>query len=81
MFLTEIKEKYNEKTARFIDEGINTYSEIASRYKILKDLYPYMEPREHEIKQKEQCIATVKELMILESKAFITIKEIYASIL
>jgi hypothetical protein len=79
-FLSKIKGKFIDKTVQLIDEGLNTYSEVASRYKILKDMYPYMEPREREIKHKEQSVAIVKELMTIEQKAFTTLKEIYASI-
>ncbi|MBP1993057.1 hypothetical protein [Paenibacillus eucommiae] len=79
-FLTEIKDRLTETTARLIDEGIHIYSEIAARYKILRDMYPYMEPRESEIKQKAQCAAIIEELMELERNALATIKEIYASI-
>jgi hypothetical protein len=79
-FLSEIKGKFIDKTAQLIDEGLNTYSEVASRFKILKEMYPFEEPREHEIKDKEQCVAIVKELMTLERNAFTTLKEIYASL-
>lgn len=80
-FLSEIKGKFIDIPGQLINEGINAYSEIASRYKILKEMYPYVEPPEREIKQKEQCLAIVKELKTLERKAFITIKEIYVSII
>ncbi|MBS4201162.1 hypothetical protein KHA93_16100 [Bacillus sp. FJAT-49732] len=77
-FLTEIKEKVPSINEQLIDEAISTYSEISSRYKILNSMYPYEEPPVVEMKDKEQCIAIVKELMSLEEKAMTTLKEIHA---
>lgn len=80
-FLTEMKGKFVDINARLIDEGISTYSEISSRYQILRDMYPYEEPPVREIKEKEQCVAIVQELMALERKSMTTIKEIYSSLI
>ena len=79
-FLTEMKGKVLGLSDQTIDEGINKYNEIALKYKLLKELYPYEEPRQSEINQKEQCITIVKELYQLEKDCFKLIKEIYARI-
>ncbi|RAV23219.1 hypothetical protein [Paenibacillus contaminans] len=77
-FLTELKSKPLEINERLIDEGIQIYSEISSKYKALRDMYPYEEPPVREIKEKERCVAIVSELMTLERSALTTIKEIHA---
>ncbi|WP_219834125.1 hypothetical protein [Paenibacillus sp. R14(2021)] len=77
-FLTQLKGRITGLNEQMIDEGINIYSEVASRYKILKEMYPYEEPRQSEIKQKEQCITIVKELYQLERYCFKFLKEIHA---
>jgi hypothetical protein len=79
-FFEEIKENIIGLSYEMIDEGINRYNEVASKFKILKEMYPYEEPPRREIKQKEQCIAIVKELYQLEKDCFELIKEIHASI-
>lgn len=40
-------------------------------------MFPYEEPPDREIKEKERCAAIVRELMNLEKKALTTIKEIH----
>ncbi|MCJ8007097.1 hypothetical protein ACFFF5_06285 [Lederbergia wuyishanensis] len=77
-FLTEIKEKIPSINEQLINEAISTYSEIASRYKILNSMYPYEEPPVIEMENKEQCVAIVKELMSLEEKALNMLKKIHA---
>lgn len=79
-FLTEIKGKNIGVSEQLIDEGINKYSEVSSEYKILRDMYPYQEPRESEIKQKEQCIAILEKLYQLEMDCLKLIKKVYASL-
>lgn len=79
-FLTQLKGKITGVNKYTMDEGINLYSEAASRYKILKEMYPYQEPRQSEIKQKEQCITIVNELHHLEKDCFKFLKEIHASL-
>jgi hypothetical protein len=79
-FLSEIKGRLKGLNLKLIDELVHTYSEVASKYKILKDTYPYSESRERELKQSEQCKAILKEISVFESKALLIIKEIYASL-
>lgn len=79
-FLSEIKIKLKNMNLRLMDELVHTYSEIAFKYKILKDTYPYSEPREFELKQSDQCMVILREIMGLEMEALITIKEIYVSL-
>jgi hypothetical protein len=79
-FLTQLKGRITGLNEQTIDEGINIYSEVASRYKTLKEMYPYEEPRQSEIKHKEQCITIVKELYQLERDCFKLLKEIHASL-
>ncbi|MFC5404721.1 hypothetical protein [Cohnella soli] len=79
-FLKELKGRITGLNEQTIDEGINKYSEVALKYKILKEMYPYEEPRQSEIKQKERCIALVEELYQLENDCFKLIKEIHASL-
>ncbi|MBO7744393.1 hypothetical protein I8J29_09320 [Paenibacillus sp. MWE-103] len=80
-FLTQLKGQLKGKTTSLneqsIDEGIKIYNEVASRYKILKEMYPYEEPRQSEIKQKEQCISIVKEIYQLERESFKLLKKIH----
>lgn len=80
MFLTEIKDRKMGISERLIKAGIHTYNEISSEYLILKKVYPYQEPRESEIKQKDLCISIVKKLYRLETEALEFLKEIYASL-
>jgi len=79
-FLTELKGRITSLSEQTIDEGINKYSEVASKYKMLKKLYPYEEPRQSELKQKEQCITIVKEIYQLERNCLKFIKEIHTSL-
>jgi len=79
-FLTELRGRLNGLSEQMIDKGINEYSKVASKYKTLKEMYPYEEPRQSEIKQKERCITIVKELYQLERNCFKIIKEIHASL-
>jgi hypothetical protein len=79
-FLTELKGRITGLSEQTIDVGINKYSKVALKYKILKEMYPYEEPRQSEIKQKEQCITLVEELYQLEKDCFKLIKEIHASL-
>jgi hypothetical protein len=78
MFLTELKGMASGIEEQRLNGLIHTYSEVASRSNKLKEMYPYQEPREREVKQKDQCITIVKELMTLERDAFTILKEIYA---
>jgi len=78
MFLTELKERALGLEKQRLNKLIHAYSEVVSRSNKLKEMYPYQEPRQREVKQKAQCITIVKELMILESDAFTILKEIYA---
>lgn len=80
IFLTSIKNRMIGLSAQTIDDGINKYNEVASKFKLLKELYPYEEPRQSEIKHKEQCIAIVKELYELERECFKFLKEVHESI-
>lgn len=59
-----------------MDELVHTYSEMASKYRILKEAYPYSEPREHVIKESKQCIVLLREIKTLEMKALSKIKEL-----
>ncbi|MFD2611580.1 hypothetical protein [Paenibacillus gansuensis] len=79
-FLTQLKGRIAGLNEQTINEGINIYSKVASRYKTLKEMYPYEEPPQSEIKQKEQCITIVKELYQLESDCYKFLKEIHASL-
>ncbi|MGY3714938.1 hypothetical protein ACWE42_05385 [Sutcliffiella cohnii] len=79
-FLIEIKRKFHDLNPEFMDEAIDTYRKISVKYKILGDMYPYQEPPEKEVKQREKCLEIVKELMVLERIALEKIKEIYSRI-
>ncbi|MGO4185008.1 hypothetical protein AB4Z17_27960 [Paenibacillus sp. TAF43_2] len=77
-FLTELKGTSLGMEGQSFNELIHTYRQVVSRSNKLKEMYPYQEPREREVKQKEQCITIVKELMALENDAFSILKDIYA---
>jgi len=79
-FLTEIKGRNIGLDEQKINDGIMKYGVVASKYKILRDMYPYEEPRQSEMKQIEQCIAIVKELYQLERECFNLLKEAHASL-
>ncbi|PWV97362.1 hypothetical protein DFQ01_1214 [Paenibacillus cellulosilyticus] len=79
-FLTELKGNLDHLNSGIIDELIHTYTEIASKYKVLKETYPYTEPREFELKQSEQCAVILRELMALDGEAMGRIKEIYSAL-
>gem|GEM_PF-4485904 len=63
-----------------MDDSINKFSDVSAEYKILRDMYPYQEPRESEIMHKEQCIAIVAKLYQLEMDCLKSLKEINKSI-
>ncbi|MBS4218439.1 hypothetical protein KHA96_08960 [Bacillus sp. FJAT-49711] len=75
-FLSEIKEKFTFINPKLIDEGITLYNEISLRFITLNNMYPYEEPPVFELIEKERCVFLVTELMSLEKKALIVIKEI-----
>ncbi len=79
-FLSEIKGRNFGISEQLIDASINKYSDVSAEYKILRDMYPYQEPRDSEIKQKEQCIAIVAKLHQLEMDCLKFIKKIHKSI-
>jgi len=80
MFLAELKGRNLGIGEQIINEGINLYTVVASKFKILRDMYPYTEPHESELHHKEECIALVKELYQLERDCFHYIKKFHASI-
>lgn len=79
-FLSEIKKRNFGISEQLMDDSINKYSDVSAEYKLLRDMYPYQEPRESEIKHKEQCIAIVTKLYQLERDCLKFLKEINKSI-
>jgi hypothetical protein len=78
VFLMEMKDKFTTKSKQSIEEAIRIYDEISSRANILKNNYPYEQPRElFSNAEKEEMIPILREISLLERKALTYLKEIY----
>ncbi|SDX56492.1 hypothetical protein SAMN05518855_1016106 [Paenibacillus sp. CF384] len=79
-FLSEIRASMTNLNLSCLDQLILTYTEIAAKGKVLKDMYPYTEPRTQTLEQSEQCAVLLIELQALESKALIALRELHSSL-
>ncbi|QHW31345.1 hypothetical protein GZH47_11145 [Paenibacillus rhizovicinus] len=79
-FLAELRGVLKQVNPALVDELMLIYSEMASEYQILKGMYPYSEPREHELTQHERCAEILRGIMALEAKATVTMMGIYETL-
>lgn len=81
LFLADIKDKFNGKLKQSANEAISTYTEISSRCNNLKNRFPYEQPRElFNETEREDIIAILKEISLLERKALTYLKEMYVAL-
>jgi hypothetical protein len=81
LFLMEMKDRFTTKSKQSIVEAIRIYEEISSRANILKNKYPYEQPRElFSNAEKEEMIPILREILLLERKALTFLKEIYVAL-
>ncbi|MGZ9583749.1 hypothetical protein [Paenibacillus marinisediminis] len=77
-FLSEIKDLVSGQLSSLIDEAVVVYNKIAEIYKALVQKYPYEQPRELiPDPDRNESIESIKELMLLEDKAYEIIKRMY----
>lgn len=81
-FLEEIKLIANDIPVQLLDRGIDIYDEIASRYKVLKDKFPYSQPKEplRDPDQLRTTLAIMTEIANLENDAEKFLSELYAAL-
>ncbi|TCZ79311.1 hypothetical protein E0485_05455 [Paenibacillus albiflavus] len=80
-FLNEIKDIASGQFPSLIDEALEVYSNIAERYNLLLQKFPYEQPRELMIDtDRNECIKIMKELIHYEDHGYEIIKRMYKEI-
>jgi hypothetical protein len=78
LFLTELKQDHGLSNS-VLDEAIRIYGNIAAKVKVLKDRFPYEQPRESfNEEEREEVVSALSEIVKLEMQALIHLREIYA---
>ncbi|MFD0617826.1 hypothetical protein ACFQZR_10175 [Paenibacillus sp. GCM10027629] len=77
LFLTELKQIFDGKSHHLFDEAISTYGNIATKTKVLKDKFPYEQPRESFNEVNRQDVVTIlRDILLLERKGLSCLREI-----
>jgi hypothetical protein len=70
VFLGEIKDRFTGQAKQSIEEAIHMYGEVSARFSVLKNRFPYEQPRELlSDMERAEIIAILKEINELEKSA------------